>query len=91
MRDVIVMPNHLPETHGQTHEERIEGRYANYFVVGHNACEFVLDFGQSYMDKQPQVHSRIVTGPFYAKELLKVLTRSIEQYESEFGEIDEKN
>jgi len=24
----------------------LEGRYANYFQVGHNAVEFVLDFGQ---------------------------------------------
>jgi len=27
---------------------KIEGRYANYFKVGHNAFEFVLDFGQYY-------------------------------------------
>ncbi len=24
-----------------------EGRYANYFKVGHNAFEFLLDFGHS--------------------------------------------
>jgi hypothetical protein len=88
MRDVIAMSNYLPEAHGQPREESIECRYANYFVVGHNAWEFVLEFGQSYMDTQPQVHIRIVTGPFYAKELLRVLAQSIEQYESEFGEID---
>jgi hypothetical protein len=25
-----------------------EGRYANYFQIGHNAFEFIIDFGQGY-------------------------------------------
>ena len=64
----------------------IEGKYANYFQVGHNACEFLLDFGQVYSDGTPEhFHPRIVTSPLYAKELLKVLSESIEQYEETFG------
>ncbi len=64
----------------------IEGKYANYFQVGHNAFEFLLDFGQMYSDGiQEHFHTRIVTSPSYAKELLKVLGESIEQYEAAFG------
>jgi hypothetical protein len=35
--------------------------------------------------KQERFHTRIVTSPSYAKELLKVLGESIEQYEAAFG------
>lgn len=64
----------------------IEGKYANYFRVGHNAVEFLLDFGQMYSDGTPErFHTRIITSPSYAKELLKVLSESMEQYEATFG------
>ena len=67
---------------------RLEGRYANYFKVGHNAFEFVLDFGQFYPESNKfQVHSRIITSPAYAKALLKTLDESIDRYEQEFGAI----
>jgi len=65
----------------------IDGKYANYFQVGHNAFEFLLDFGQVYSDGTPEhFHTRIVTSPSYAKELLKVLSESIQQYETTFGQ-----
>jgi hypothetical protein len=71
-------------------QSTIEGKYANYFEVGHNAFEFLLDFGQMYSDGvQQRIHTRIVTGPSYAKELLKVLGESIQQYEQSFGAIRE--
>lgn len=66
----------------------LEGRYANYFTVGHNAFEFLLDFGQFYHeDKQAQLHTRIITSPIYAKALFEILRESIEQYEQTFGAI----
>jgi hypothetical protein len=85
------MPNTSPDPHGQIRNDRIEGKYANYFMVGHNAYEFLIDFGQMYTEKQVQIHTRIVTGPPYAKELLKVLAQSIEQYQAQFGEIDQQD
>lgn len=46
------------------------GRYANYFKVGHNDVEFVLDFGQFYPDDDnAQIHTRIITNPGCAKVL----------------------
>ena len=69
---------------------RIEGRYANYFKVGHNAVEFVLDFGQFFPDnEQPYLHSRIVTSPVYARALLQTLRSAVAQYEEHFGAITE--
>jgi hypothetical protein len=71
---------------------QLEGRYANYFKVGHNAFEFVLDFGQFYPEsKQAQLHTRIITGPVYAKALLGTLQESIDQYEQSFGAIPKEN
>ncbi len=68
--------------------EVLEGRYANFFQVGHNAFEFLIDFGQLYPDEnQGQVHTRIVTSPAYIQELMKVLRDSVEKYEQRFGTI----
>lgn len=65
-----------------------EGRYANYLEVGYNAFEFLLDFGQFYPEGgKPQLHTRIVTGPAYAKTFLEILQQSVEQYEESFGAI----
>ena len=65
-----------------------EGKYANYFKVGHNAFEFILDFGQSFSEtSREKLHTRIITGPIYAKELLDVLRDAVAKYEGTFGEI----
>jgi hypothetical protein len=81
------MSNKLREDGGFAHKA-IEGQYANYFEIGYNAFEFLLDFGQKYSnDLQGRIHARIITGPWCAKELMKVLEKSIEQYEQTFGTI----
>jgi hypothetical protein len=55
-----------------------DGKYANYFDIGVNANELVLDFGQFYgRGAQPTVHTRIVTTPAYGRELLGLLARSL--------------
>jgi hypothetical protein len=71
--------------------DRLEGKYANYFAVGYNDCEFVIDCGQSYSENaSPAFYARIITGPAYAKALLKLLKDSIAAYESTYGSISEK-
>lgn len=70
----------------------VEGRYANYFKVGYNAFEFVIDFGQLYPagepgDKKARFHTRIITAPVYARALVETLQDSVEQYAQGFGEI----
>jgi hypothetical protein len=63
-----------------------EGRYANHFNIGHNAFEFVLQFGQFYEgDSQAVIHTRIVTSPAYAALFLQLLGNAIAEYENRFG------
>ncbi len=61
----------------------LEGKYVNFFKVGHNAFEFVIDFGQVYEEEnqEPHIHTRIITSPVYAKAFLETLRESVEQYE----------
>jgi hypothetical protein len=67
---------------------KLEGKYANYFKVGHNAFEFVIDFSQFYPEsEEAELYTRVITNPRYAKALLETLKESIEQYEQEFGAI----
>lgn len=64
----------------------LEGKYANYFKVGYNAFEFVVDHGQFYNETQePLLHTRIVTSPAYIKALLMMIQDSVNQYEQDFG------
>jgi hypothetical protein len=63
-----------------------KGVYANYFEVGHTAYEFVIDFGQTYANKEACCHTRIVTSPTYARALLHTLSDSIQEYSDRFGE-----
>lgn len=71
---------------------QLEGKYANYFKVGHNALEFVIEFGQFYRDNgEVRLHTRIVTNPTYAKAMLATLRGSIDQYERAFGIISTSN
>ena len=66
----------------------LEGRYANYFKVGHNAVEFLLDFGQFYPESEKaQLHTRIITSPIYAKALLEIIRESLDRFEQTFGAI----
>ncbi len=68
--------------------EMVEGKYANYFKVGHNAFEFVVEFAQLYSELPVEkVHTRIITSPAYAKELLEVLQQAVDGYEQAFGAI----
>lgn len=64
------------------------GRYPNYFKIGHNNFEFVLDIDQlSPESEEAELYTRVITNPKYAKALLETLKESIEQYEQEFGAI----
>lgn len=73
----------------RTHK-KLEGRYANYFKVGHNAFEFVIDFGQYYLESErAELYTRVITNPCYAKSLFETLRESIERYERTFGAIKE--
>jgi len=66
-------------------EESPEGRYANYFQIGFNAYEFVLDFGLLYPPDAGRFHTRIVTNTGVARDLSESLERSLREHEREYG------
>ncbi len=71
--------------------EILESKYANYFNVGHNAFEFLMEFAQLYSGQgRERVHTRIVTSPAYAKEFFEVLGEAVHAYERSFGPIPKK-
>ena len=62
--------------------------YANYCEVGHNAYEFLLDFGQFRPESGTvQVHSRIVAGPVQAKLFARLFSDAVERFEAQHGAI----
>lgn len=70
----------------QPHSQAPDARYSDYFEVGHNPIEFLLDFGHAVLAPQvPRIHSRIVLAPTTAKHLLEVLQRAVGEYEAECG------
>ena len=82
----MTSPKHRNET--RTKAKHLEARYANYFEVGHNAFEFIFDFGQYHPENEgARMHSRIVTGPVYAKLLADLLRDAVQRFEEEHGAI----
>jgi hypothetical protein len=76
-----------PDARG--HEPSPRAVYANYFQVGQNACEVVVDFGYAHHEADVVWVTRIVTTPEYAKALLQLLEKSLEQHEARYGPLDE--
>jgi hypothetical protein len=68
----------------------LQGRYANCFRVGQNAFEFVIDFAQAATNHRvAEVHTRIILNPAHSRTLLRLLVRSIDEYERDYGSIVE--
>jgi Protein of unknown function (DUF3467) len=62
--------------------------YANYCEVGHNAFEFLIDYGQFRPEAGAvQIHSRIVSGPVQAKLFARLLGDAVLRYEAQHGAI----
>lgn len=78
-----------PKMRAQSGARKIrEGKYANYFEVGYNQFEFYVDFGQyDPQSEKVQMHTRIVTGPAYAKMMGETLASSVQNFEREHGPI----
>jgi Protein of unknown function (DUF3467) len=67
----------------------IKGRYTNYFKIGHNAFEFLFDFGQLYTEKDEKAvfHTRIVMAPASAVTLMEIMKEFLKSYRQHFGQI----
>lgn len=65
-----------------------EGRYANFAEIGHNASEFVFDFGQVWLDGEPaRIYFRVITTPDTAQRLYESLNDALLKYRDAFGTI----
>lgn len=63
-------------------------RYSNYFEIGHNPYEFLIEFGQFQPEAESvMLHTRIIFGPTHAKLLEHMLRDAVSSYEAEHGEI----
>ena len=72
------------------HQVVKDGRYANFFKVGYNEYEFLVEFGQYFQQEDsPSLHTRIITSPVYAKALWQTLRDSVEEFEARYGTIPE--
>ncbi len=70
----------------------LTGRYSNCFQVGHNAFEVVIEAGQCYGEGDAaRFHTRLVTSPAYARELLETLRAALERYEQTYGAIPQQD
>jgi len=56
-------------------------RYANFFRIGQNPFEFLLEFGQHDV----RIHSRIYVSPQHAKMFADLLRETLDTYQSTFG------
>ena len=78
----------MPKPHAPSRPKAPLARYANYFEVGHNAYEFLLDYGQYQPETSSVVlHTRVALGPTHAKMLATMLNGAVERYEREHGAI----
>jgi hypothetical protein len=65
--------------------------YANFFQIGYNSAEFLLDFGRHFENSEGTIYQRIIMTPVHAKILLRLLSDSVGQYETKFGSIPDQD
>lgn len=69
-------------------QRKPDGIYTNCFEVGASAYELVIDFGfRNPEEDQCRVHTRILTSPALANLLLRLLERSVTEYEARFEKL----
>ncbi|MBQ0028841.1 MAG: DUF3467 domain-containing protein [Paludibacteraceae bacterium] len=67
-----------------------EGTYANFSMVGHSPEEFIMDFARIVPSMpKARIKSRVIMTPAQAKRFSAVLRQQIENYERQFGIINE--
>jgi hypothetical protein len=69
---------HADQTKGCASNAK-EGKYANFFRIGHNECEFLIEFGQ----QDERIHTRVYVSPHAARVLFDLLIDSLQLHEQE--------
>jgi hypothetical protein len=72
--------------HSSVRYRNTAGQYANYFKVGYNAVEFVIDYGQFFNgDDETALCGRIITSPSYVRCLIDTLSDAMIDFERKHG------
>lgn len=82
-----VSENHADEVHElqvTAEEEVLKGVYSNLARVTFTKNEFVLGFVFN-VGREAHMVSRIIVHPEHMKQIHRVLSESLEEYEGEFG------
>lgn len=69
------------ETKPRIRSGKEKGRYANFFQIGHNAFEFLIEFGQ----QDAGIHTRIYVSPHHARMLSELLEDTLREHEAFLG------
>ena len=65
-----------------------EGVYSNLIIIMTSPAEFVLDFARIVPGKpKAKIKNRVIIPPQAAKQLVRMLTERIKDFEERFGEI----
>ena len=80
-------------THGEDERGKtpaVVGRwFAESFVVGHNAFEFIVDCGRDEVTGEMRtVYFRVIANPLNARELFRQLGTSLLRYADAYGPIE---
>ncbi len=71
--------------------EVAKGNYCNLAMIAHGPNEFFIDFINVGPNMNPaRVQSRIIMTPENAKQLLNALAENVKRYETNFGEIKQR-
>jgi len=75
-----------------TADPGVPALYVNYFEVGHNPFEFLIDLGQYHpgsneAEGRIAIYTRIATAPPFAKMLSDLLARAVQEHENQHGQI----
>jgi hypothetical protein len=82
----------MVDTLRQAAAPRAPATYVNYFELGQNPYEFLIDLGQYHPGVADGIasigiHTRLVLTPTHAKLLSGLLARSVQEHEREYGPI----
>jgi hypothetical protein len=81
-------PNQPQQINIKIDEKVGEGVYANFFVITNSPSEFIMDFGRILPGiPDAKIYTRVVCTPSHAKQLLQLLEKNVNTFESQFGEI----
>jgi hypothetical protein len=71
----------MPPEPDPLHEASPSGfRYTNYFEVGFNLHEVIIDCGLYFPgDTAPSIHTRLITTPVYVQSLVELLQDTMRQ------------